>query len=36
MEIKEKMSDSQYIGNLFDADNGENVDGNIEKMELEI
>ena len=30
------MSDSQSIGNLFDADNGENIDGNIEKIELDI
>ena len=30
------MSDSQEIDNLFDADNGENIDGNIEEIELEI
>ena len=30
------MSDLQQIVNIFDADNGENIDGNIEKMELEI
>ena len=30
------MSDSQGIYNLFDSDNEENIDGNIEEMELEI
>ena len=30
------MSHSQEIENLFDADNGENMDENIEEIELEI
>ena len=30
------MSDSKAIQNLFDAENGENIDKNIEEIELEI
>ena len=30
------MSHSQEIEKLFDADNGENIDENIEEIELEI
>ena len=30
------MSDSQEIQNLFDAENGENIDKNIEEIALEI
>ena len=30
------MSDSQEIDKIFDVDNSENIDGNVEEMELQI